>query len=71
MGIIFLFTLSRSMGKIFCTSTSSCCMKRSAGALACTGRSQLTLPLYMPAADRRHEECQETMEARVLKLRNT
>jgi len=35
-GVISFFTLSRSMGKIFCTNASSCCLNSSAGYLAST-----------------------------------
>ena len=35
-GVISFFTLSRSMGKIFCTKASSCCLNSSAGYLAST-----------------------------------
>lgn len=35
-GVISFFTLSRSMGKIFCTKASSCCLKSSAGYFAST-----------------------------------
>lgn len=37
-GEISFFTLSRSMGKIFCTNASSCCLKSRAGYLASTWR---------------------------------
>lgn len=36
MGVISFRTLSRIMGKIFCTKASSCCLKSSAGYLAST-----------------------------------
>ena len=35
-GVISFFTLSRSMGKIFCTNASSCCLNSRAGYLAST-----------------------------------
>jgi len=35
-GVTSFFTLSRSMGKIFCTNASSCCLNSSAGYLAST-----------------------------------
>ena len=38
-GVISFFTLSRSMGNIFCTKASSCCLKSRAGYLASTCRS--------------------------------
>ena len=34
--VISFFTLSRSIGKIFCTNASSCCLNSSAGYLAST-----------------------------------
>ena len=35
-GVISFFTLSRSIGKIFCTNASSCCLNSSAGYFAST-----------------------------------
>ena len=42
-GVISFFTLSRSMGKIFCTNASSCCLNSSAGYLASTCATHETL----------------------------
>ena len=40
-GVISFFTLSRSMGKIFCTKASSCCLNSRAGYLASTCKKDL------------------------------
>ena len=40
-GVMSFFTLSRSIGKIFCTNASSCCLNSSAGYLASTCASTI------------------------------
>lgn len=48
MGVICFLTLSRIMGKIFCTNASSCCLNSRAGYLASMG-------LKPPAVGRKHK----------------
>ena len=49
-GVISFFTLSRSIGKIFCTKASSCCLNSSAGYLASTCAAHHRGRLLMPTA---------------------
>lgn len=49
-GVISFLTLSRSMGKIFCTNASSCCLNSSAGYLASTCTTMSTTVLQSQAA---------------------
>mmetsp|Transcript_11593 Transcript_11593/g.24865 ORF Transcript_11593/g.24865 Transcript_11593/m.24865 type:complete len:508 (-) Transcript_11593:2843-4366(-) len=50
MGVICFLTLSRIMGKIFCTKASSCCLNSSAGYLASTCLKPPTPPPWMEAS---------------------
>lgn len=50
MGVMFFLTLSRIMGKIFCTNASSCCLKSRAGYLASTSLKPPTPPPWMEAS---------------------
>lgn len=52
-GVISFFTLSRSMGKIFCTNASSCCLNSSAGYFASTCASQIGRVTTMRIGDKR------------------
>ena len=63
-GVISFFTLSRSMGKIFCTNASSCCLNSRAGYLAstCSVHAHTVQILLLRQAVLLEGACQESFE---------